>query len=89
MVYDSKKQAMWDRLSDRLVILLQQAQEDWKVAAEEIAGLLDQNDPDLSSPQAFVDSLNVPLGHLADTAIKRGFNPRSVTDPLDLVNNLL
>lgn len=83
-----KREAMRERLSDRLMLLLKQ-DEDWKIAADEIASMLDVTNADLSSPQEFVNSLSLPLGRLADEAIRREFNPRSVSDPLDLVNNLL
>lgn len=89
MVFDDKKQAMLDRVSLRLLQLLK-PDPDWKVAADEIARMLEANNPDLSSPVAFVQSVEPQMMRtLVPQAIKNGFLPMQVTDPLDLVNNLL
>ena len=89
MVFDDKKQAMLDRVSIRLLQLLKPDPE-WKVAADEIARMLEANEADLSSPVKFVQSVEPQMMRtLVPQAIKNGFLPMQVTDPLDLVNNLL
>ena len=59
-------------------------------AADEIARMLEANEAEMSSPAAFVQSVEPQLMRmLVPQAIKNGFLPMQVTDPLDLVNNLL
>lgn len=89
MVFDDKKQAMLDRIKVRLTNLLT-PDPDWKVAADEIARMLEANEAEMNSPAAFVQSVEPQLMRmLVPQAIKNGFLPMQVTDPLDLVNNLL
>lgn len=87
MVY-SQAQEMLDELSDRMLALLK-ANPEWQDQAEQIAGMLEANNPDLSSPEKFVRSVLHELRPLADRARKLKFDPAKVDSPADLVNNLL
>lgn len=85
---DSRQQAIFNRLSQ----ILARSRSDWKDQAEQIAELLELNNPDLSSPRAFVNSLESRLTPLAREAVRRGMSPKDfeeTADPVSMVENLL
>src|SRR5262245_47216233 len=85
---DNRQKAVLNRLS----LIRSAKRAEWKEQAEQIADLFELNNPDLSSPRAFVTSLESKLTMLAREAVRRGMSPRDFEEtinPVSLVENLL